>query len=506
MLSSIFPVNLFSDNLLLLLSIVILTAIFVTQAGYKYGVPSLLLFLAVGMAFGQDGVGIRFDNFDIAQSVGNIALTVILLAGGMETDINDIKPVMRQGVILSTLGVILTVAFTGWFIWLLSTRMPQALPFGTLGCFLLAATMSSTDSASVFSILRGSRMKLKNNLGSILELESGSNDPVAYVLTIILVQVISAVSAPEWEMPSSDARPMAALTLTLSFVFQIVIGAGIGICMGMAGRWLIKRTRLNGSALYAIMTLSIGFLTNSLAATLKGNGLLAIYIAAIIIGNEKKLPFKKDVLKFLDGITWLAQILMFLLLGLLVNPSELPKVALPAILIAIFMSVVARPLSVFILLAPFRKMTWRDKSFVSWVGLKGAAPILFAIYPVVADIPEAKNMFNIVFFITLLSLLFQGTTIPFAARRLKVGEDAEPEPDTFGIEMPNEMGTLKEMTLSGDDLATQNTLKGLAMPEGKRVVMIKRGEEFIVPHGHTELHPGDKLLLIEYQLPDNVVS
>lgn len=485
MLLSLFPVNLFSDNLLLLLSIVIITALFVSQAGYKFGVPSLLLFLAVGMAFGQDGVGIRFDNFHIAQSVGNIALTVILLAGGMETDFRSIKPVLRQGIILSTLGVLFTVAFTGGFIWFLSTRMPQALPFGVLGCFLLAAAMSSTDSASVFNILRGSRLSLKNNIGSVLELESGSNAPVAYVLTITLVQIITAGNAPK--------TPVVVLTL----LFQILIGAGIGVGMGYLGRWMIKRIRLRGSALYAIMVLCLGFLTNAVAADLKGNGLLALYIAAIILGNDKKLPFKKDVLKFLDGVTWLAQILMFLLLGLLVNPSELPKVAFPAILIAVFMSLVARPLSVFMLMAPFKEMNWRGKSFVSWVGLKGAAPILFAIYPVVANVPEAKDMFNIVFFITLLSLLFQGTTIPFAAKLLKVGEKAEGEVDTMGIEMPDEMGTLTNHIVTKKDLSKGNLLKDLNMPLGKRVIMIKRGDDFIMPDGGATLMEGDQMLILE---------
>lgn len=485
MLLSLFPVNLFSDNLLLLLSIVIITALYVSQAGYKFGVPSLLLFLAVGMAFGQDGVGIRFDNFDIAQFVGNMALTVILLAGGMETDYRSIKPVMRQGIILSTLGVILTVAFTGGFIWFLSVRMPQALPFGVLGCFLLAAAMSSTDSASVFNILRGSRLKLKDNIGSVLELESGSNDPVAYVLTITMVQIITAGNAPK--------TPVVLLTL----LFQIIIGAGVGIGMGYLSRWAIKRIRLSGSSLYAIMVLCIGFLTNAVAADLKGNGLLALYIAAIIIGNDKKLPFKKDILKFMDGITWLAQILMFLLLGLLVNPSELPKVAVPAILIAVFMSLVARPMSVFMLMAPFRGMNWRGKSFISWVGLKGAAPILFSIYPVVADVPHAKDLFNIVFVITLLSLLFHGTTIPFAAKLLKVGKKAEPEIDTMGIEMPDEMGILTNHIVTKKDLQNGNQLKDLQMPLGRRVIMIKRGEDFILPEGNAALMEGDQMLILE---------
>lgn len=485
MLLSLFPVNLFSDNLLLLLSIVIITALFVSQAGYKFGVPSLLLFLAVGMAFGQDGVGIHFDNFDIAQSVGNIALTVILLTGGMETNFRSIKPVLRQGIILSTLGVLLTAAFTGGFIWFLSVRMPQALPFGVLGCFLLAAAMASTDSASVFNILRGSRLRLKDNIGSVLELESGSNDPVAYVLTITFVQIITAGNVPK--------TPVVLLTL----LFQIIIGAGVGIGMGYLGRWMIKKTRLSGSALYAIMVLCLGFLTNAVAAQLKGNGLLALYIATIIIGNDKKLPFKRDVLKFLDGVTWLAQILMFLLLGLLVNPSELPKVALPAVLIAIVMSLIASPLSVFMLLASFKGMNWRDKSFISWVGLKGAAPILFSIYPVVADVPHAKDLFNIVFVITLLSLLVHGTSIPFAAKLLKVGKKAEPEIDTMCIEMPDEMGTLTNHIVTKKDLQNGNQLKDLQMPVGRRAIMIKRGEDFIMPEGNAKLMEGDQMLIME---------
>lgn len=225
--------------------------------------------------------------------------------------------------------------------------------------------------------------------------------------------------------------------------------------------------------------------------------------SVIIIGNEKKLPFKRDILKFFDGITWLAQILMFLLLGLLVNPSELPKVAIPAVLIAFFMSIVARPMSVFMLMAPFKEMNWRGKSFISWVGLKGAAPILFSIYPVVANVAEAKDMFNIVFVITLLSLLFHGTTIPFAAKLLKVGDKAEPEIDTMGIEMPDEMGLLTERILTRANLAKGNTLKALSMPDSERVVIIKRGTEFVVPTGSITLQEGDKLLVLINETTEN---
>ncbi len=484
---SLLPINLISDNVLLVLSILVFFAIPISKVGYKLGVPFLLLFLVIGMMFGQDGVGISFDNFENVQFVGNVALTIILLTGGMETSFKAIKPVIKQGLVLSTAGVLLTTALTGGFIYLLSRWMPHALPFGLLGCMLLAAVMSSTDSASVFSILRGNKMKLKNNLDNILELESGSNDPMAYVLTILLVNIYGK------EMTST--LPLVAL---LTLVMQLGIGAAVGVGMGYFTKWIAKKIRMKITMLNAIMILSLAFFTNSFAAVIKGNGLLAVYLFAIIIGNEHRLPFKKDTLKFLDGLTWLVQLLMFLMLGLLVNPTELPSVALPAILIGMFMSLVARPLSVFSLTLPFRDMTNRGRAFISWVGLKGAAPILFSIYPVVAGIPEAKEMFNIVFFITLVSLLLQGMTIPKVAKKLHVDEDSEPEVETYGIEMPDGMGTFTNHIVETADLARGNTLKDLQMPEGRRVVVIKRDEELIVPAGDVVLQPDDKLLIIEY--------
>ena len=496
-LLSLLPVNLLSDDVLLALSVLIFFALLVTKVGYKLGVPSLLLFLGVGMVFGQDGVGIRFNNFEYVQFVGNIAMIIILLTGGLETNYQSIKPVMREGIVLSTAGVLLTTAFTGGFIFLISKWMPQVLPLGLLSCFLLAAAMSSTDSASVFSILRGNKMKLKNNLDHILELESGSNDPMAFVLTIILVNIITATQSANG-IPTDVGAMRVVEVATVTLLMQLFVGAALGLGMGFLTRWLVRKMQLKNTSMNAILILSLAFFTSSIAAVLKGNGLLAVYIAAIIIGNDRKLPYKKDIMKFMDGLTWLVQLLMFLLLGLLVNPSELPSVAVPALLIALFMSFVARPVSVFALTWPFKEMTHQGRAFVSWVGLKGAAPILFSIYPVVAGVPGARSMFNIVFFITLLSLLMQGMTIPKVARKLGVEEVSDPEVETFGIDMPEEMGTLSDYVIQASDLANGNTLKDLEMPSGKRVIMIRRGDTNIVPEGNVTLAEGDKLLVLNY--------
>ncbi len=498
-LFSLFPANMFSDDVLLVLSVLVFAALLVTKVGYRFGIPTLLLFLAVGMLFGQDGFGLEFNNFEYAQFIGNVALTVILLTGGMETDIRNIKPVLKQGIILSTAGVLLTAVLTGGFIFLISRWMPEALPFGVLGCFLLAAAMSSTDSASVFSILRGNKMRLKGNLDHTLELESGSNDPMAYVLTILLVQVIATMQFPDSATFDQGLTRQLILVSSLTLLLQIVVGAGLGIAFGFLSRWLIKKVDLKGSPLHAIMIVSIGFFTNSFATVLKGNGLLAVYVAAIIIGNDPKFPYKKDIMKFHDGLTWLVQLIMFLLLGLLVNPSELPAVAIPALLIALFMSWVARPLAVFSLTAPFKSMSNRGRAFISWVGLKGAAPILFSIYPVVVGIPGAKAMFNIVFFTTLISLLMQGMTLAKVAKWLDVDDITPPEVETFGIEIPDEMGMLSDTVIKKNDPENGTAIRDINMPEGKRIVMIKRQDSFIVPDGNVILAEGDKLLILEYE-------
>lgn len=482
-----------SENVLLILSVLIFSSILISKAGYRFGLPSLLLFLVAGMLFGVDGLGLQFNDVKQAQFIGMCSLCIILFSGGMETKIKEIRPVLAPGMMLSTLGVVLTTVFTGLFIFLLSIwdRCPISLPLVT--CLLLAATMSSTDSASVFNILRNSKMRLKNNLQPMLELESGSNDPMAYILTIILIQLANTLTgdAAAGDLDSWTVAGNAFKTLFLQF------GVGIlgGIVYGFASVWFLRRVNLNNAPLYAILLLSVMFFSYTTTTYLSGNGYLAVYLAGIIIGN-KSIPYRKDILSFFDGMTWLVQIFMFLILGLLVNPHEMLKTGPVALLIGIFMILVARPLSVFISLAPFRKISTASKSFISWVGLRGAAPILFATYPVVENVEGADLIFNIVFFITLLSLVIQGSSITGSARLLKLNEDMPEEENTFGVEVPEEAGKLVEITLTEESLLHGNTLKELKLPEGMLVMMIKRQDKFIVPNGSVELQAGDRLLII----------
>ncbi|MGN0189835.1 MAG: potassium/proton antiporter, partial [Candidatus Cryptobacteroides sp.] len=377
-----------SENLLFIGSILIFVSILISKAGYKFGLPTLLLFLMVGMLFGSDGLGLQFDNVRQAQFVGIAALCVILFTGGLETKIKEIRPVLAPGLALSTIGVILTTALTGGFIYLLSgwDKFPLTLPLVT--CFLLAATMSSTDSAAVFNLLRGKNINLKHNLKPTLELESGSNDPMAYILTVMLIQIVGDLNAgASGEINGWKIATDALLTLLQQFGF----GAVIGLVMGYVSVWIINRINLRNTPLYSIMLMSIVFFTFSVTGFVGGNGYLAVYIAGIVIGNHK-ITNRKEISSFLDGLTWMMQIGMFLLLGLLVEPSEMLKIAPAGLLIGLFMMIVARPASVFVTLLPFRKISLRAKTFISWVGLRGAVPIIFATYPVVECIPGSDQI------------------------------------------------------------------------------------------------------------------
>ena len=481
-----------SENILLILSILIFSGILISKAGYRFGLPSLLLFLVAGMLFGVDGLGLQFDDVKQAQFIGMCSLCIILFSGGMETKFKEIRPVLAPGLVLSTAGVLLTTVFTGLFIYLLSIweSCPINLPLVT--CLLLAATMSSTDSASVFNILRNSRMKLKNNLQPLLELESGSNDPMAYILTIILIQLAGSLSG---NTPGDiDSWHVAADTVK-TFLLQFGVGTAGGAVFGFASVWFLRRVNLSNAPLYAIMLLSVMFFSFTVTTYLAGNGYLAVYIAGIIIGNSS-IPYKKDIFSFFDSLTWLVQIVMFLILGLLVNPHEMLKVAPVALLIGVFMILVARPLSVFISLAPFRSISAQSKFFTSWVGLRGAAPIIFATYPVVENVQGADLIFNIVFFITLVSLVVQGSSIPASARMFRLNEEMDEEENTFGIEVPEEAGKLVEISLTEESLLHGDTLKELKLPEGMLVMMIKREGKFIVPNGSVKLRAGDRLLII----------
>lgn len=473
-----------AENILLVGSVLIFTSILISKTGYRFGIPTLLLFLLVGMAFGSDGLGIQFNSASDAQFIGMMALSIILFSGGMDTRYTDIKPVLKQGILLSTVGVLVTTLLTGLFIYFLSNHTQANIELTLLVSLLLAATMSSTDSASVFSLLRSQRMNLKYNLRPMLELESGSNDPMAYMLTIVLIQVIGSGSNFDIVIILKD--------LFLQFLF----GGVLGYAFGKFSVWLINKIELSNSSLYPILLLSIIFITFTLTDLVKGNGYLAVYIAGMIVGNAR-LAYRKETNTFMNGLTWLFQIIMFLTLGLLVNPHEMIDIAVTALLIGIFMILIARPVSVFLCLLPFKGISNKARIFISWVGLRGAVPIIFATYPVIAQIPGSNQLFNTVFFITLLSLIIQGMTISKMARWLKLDLPEEKEGNEFGVELPEEIDThLNDITLTEDMLTVGNRLADMNIPKGTLVMLIKRENEFIIPNGQIELHAGDKLLVM----------
>ncbi len=469
---------------LLIGAILIYVSIVISKTGFRFGIPTLLLFLIVGMLFGTDGLGLQFDSPKVAQFIGMVALSIILFTGGFETKLSDIKPVISQGIVLSTAGVLLTTVITGFFIYFISEKNFTDLSMPLMASMLLAATMSSTDSASVFSILRSQHINLKENLRPMIELESGSNDPMAYMLTIILIQIIGS------------GADLNAVEVVKSLLVQFLVGAFLGFVIGKLAVKQINKINLPNSSLYPILLLSVVFIAFTITDMLNGNGYLAVYIAGMVTGNEK-LTYRREITTFMDGMTWLFQIVMFLVLGLLVNPHEMLSVGLVSLLIALFMIFVSRPISVFACLLPFRNMTTRARLFVSWVGLRGATPILFATYPVVAGVEGSNQLFDIVFFITLISLLVQGMSISKVAKMLKLDLPEEKTGNAFGVELPDELDSkLNDITLTEEMLAKGRRLADMNLPKGTLVMIIKRGEEFIVPNGTMELKAGDQLLLI----------
>lgn len=486
-----------SENILLIGSTLLIAGVLIGKSSYRFGLPLLLIFLLVGMAFGTDGLGIQFSDMHTAQFIGMIALCIILFSGGMGTKLSAIRPVIVPGLVLSTVGVLLTALITGLFIWWLSGMSWTNIHFAFLPSLLLAATMSSTDSASVFGILGSQKVALRNNLRPMLELESGSNDPMAYMLTIILIEALTMGGG------------LSVGSIIVELVLQFGVGAAGGFLMGKLTLWLIGVYRRTGrsagaqedasqaTSMISILMIGCVFFTFAITTALAGNGYLAVYICGIILGNAT-LPNHRGISKFLDGMTWLAQIVVFLMLGLLVNPHEMIDVAAVSLLIGAFMILIGRPLSVFLSLSPFHKISLRCKTFISWVGLRGAVPIIFATYPVVDNVEGAGQIFNIVFFVTLLSLLIQGTTVIASARRLKLIDTDASDDEDFGVELADELPTsLQTMTLTSQQLAGGNTLRDMNLPAGHLVMMIRRGSRYIVPNGTRRLQPGDTLLIIK---------
>lgn len=474
------------ELVLLGLSLLFLISMLVGKAGSRFGVPALLLFLAVGMLAGRDGLGIEFNDVEAAQTIGTIALCIILFSGGLDTKLSEIKPIMAQGVVLATIGVLLMAITTGVLIWWISGMTVQGAGVGFITSLLLASTMSSTDSASVFAILRSRGLRLKNNLRPLLELESGSNDPMAYVLVITLIDMIKIGTEPNyWQ----------AIGMVL---LQLCIGALAGFGLGKLSVWIINRIRIDNSSIYPILVFTFCIFIFSATYFMYGNGFLAVYLAGLVIGNSK-FVHKRTSLSFFDGLAWLSQLIMFLTLGLLVNPKDLIVVIVPGLIISFLMIFVTRPFCVFFCLLPFRKMANRDKLFVSWVGLRGAVPIIFAIITLASGVPHADYIFNIVFFCTLISLLVQGTSLAQFAVWLKLADKPHESrrQDTFDIAFADDIKTVtSEITITPEALKNGTILMNMPLPEHTLVVMVKREELYFVPTGTTSLQENDKLLVI----------
>lgn len=469
--------NLTIENILLVGSILLFISIIAGKTSYKFGVPTLLLFLAIGMLAGSDGIGgIRFEDPKLAQFIGIISLNFILFSGGLDTNWNSVKPILWEGLSMSTLGVLLTALCLGTFVWLITD-------FTVYESLLLGSIVSSTDAAAVFSILRSKSLALKSNLRPTLELESGSNDPMAYVLTIAFLSLVV----------NQDQSVYSIIPL---FFRQMFLGGVAGYFFGRLSKYIINKIRLDFEGLYPVLVISLMFITFSATDAIGGNGFLAIYICAVFLGNQD-LIHKKTILKMYDGLAWLMQIVLFLTLGLLVFPTHIFPVVGIGLLISVFLILVARPLSVFISLAPF-KMKTRRKLYISWVGLRGAVPIVFATYPLLAGIEKADMIFNIVFFISVTSVLVQGTTLTTVAHWLHVALPEKVKPlgptDAFLSELPKT--TMKEFEISPAADVVGKKIVDLGFPPNAIIAMIKRGEKYLTPNGATVIEARDKLIVL----------
>ncbi len=467
------------EYLLLAAAVLLLVSIVASKASGRLGVPALALFLIIGMLAGSDGPGgIYFDDPRLAQWLGVIALVFILYAGGLDTDWERIRPVWTAGLALSTLGVLLTALLMGLF-------ATVVLRLSLLQGMLLGAIVSSTDAAAVFAVLRARSVRLREPLEPLLELESGSNDPMAVFLTAALTGLLA----------SPDASP---LRLVPAFFQQMLLGAALGYGMGRAMAWIVNRVRLHVEGLYPVLTVALALLTYAGTAMLGGNGFLAVYLAGLTMGRGD-FVHRRSLLRFHDGLAWLMQIAMFLVLGLLVFPSRLPAVAGASLLAAAFLIFVARPLSIAATLLPFG-LPAREQAMVAWVGLRGAVPIILATFPRLAGLPQADLIFNIVFFVVLTSVLIQGTTITPVARWLGVtARPLSPARPPIEVTANDLKGELLELVVPSGSAAVGRQIVDLGLPRGALIVLIGRGSEHLVPDGNTVLEAGDHLLILADQ-------
>jgi potassium/hydrogen antiporter len=463
--------------LMLVAAVLLLGGVLLSKTSSRFGVPSLLLFLFLGMLAGSDGLlGVQFEDFALAQAYGVLALAFILFSGGASTAWDDVRPVLWPGLALASVGVLVSALVLG-------TLASVILDVTLLEGMLLGSIIASTDAAAVFSILRSRGVSLSGRLRPLLELESGSNDPAAVFLTVGIIALIQGDQS-------------SVVGLVWLFVRQMGIGLLGGLVLARLAVWLINRLHLEYDGLYPVLTVAFVLLTYEGTSLAGGSGFLACYVAGLAMANDEFLH-KRSLLRFHDAIAWLMQISMFVLMGLLVFPSQVPAVAGQALLVAAVLILVARPIAVFATLLPLR-IPLRETLFISWVGLRGATPIILATFPVVAGVPDALTIFNVVFFVVLASVASQGTTIPAVARRLGLALPHAPVHSyTFDAVISGESGhALRELTVLPGSAAVGRTIVALGLPVGVLVVLLRRGGQQAVPQGGTRIEAGDQLLLL----------
>lgn len=459
-------------TMMLVGSLILLVCVTSSKLLYRFGVPALLIFLVLGMFFGSDGPGgIYFDNFDLARQLCSFGLVFIMFYGGLGTNWKMAKPVAVPSILLSTVGVVVTAVLTGLFChFVLGTTLLEGL--------LVGSVVGSTDAASVFSILRSRKLNLKGGLASMLEVESGSNDPIAYMMTMVILSLMSAGGGN---------------SIVLMVVCQLVFGLGLGFGLAKLAVWILRRVKFEIESYYLIFVAAVAILGYSLCEFIGGNGYLCVYIVGIVVGNSK-IVHKRSLVHFFDGISWLMQIMLFFTLGLLSFPSHLPSVLLPGILVSLFLILVARPAAVFGILCWFKRPV-KQQLFVSWVGLRGAASIVFAIFAVTNVSGMENDLFHMIFFVALFSVAVQGTLIPFFAKKLDLVEESSPVLKTFTDYQEETGAVLKEYLIESDSVWANKAIVEADIPEEILVVMIKRGDEVVVPKGSTVILPGDRLVL-----------
>lgn len=460
---------------LLITAFLMLLSVFASKLSSKYGIPSLFIFLGLGMLAGSDGIlGIYFDNVELAQNIGTLALIFILFGGGLDTAWKSIKPVLKDGLILATFGVLFTAFFAAICVY-------YVLDFTFIESLLVGAIISSTDAAAVFAILRAKGISLKKKLTPLLELESGSNDPMAIFLTVAILQILmlpESSSVSEW---------------IFKFFLQFLIGGILGYIFGILLPSILNRIHLSFYGLYPVFTIGWILFLFSSVSLLDGNGFLAVYLAGIV-ANTKEFVHKKNLIGFHEGLSWIMQITVFLALGLLVFPSELPDVMISGLIIAFWLMFIARPAGVF-LSTSFSSFSIREKAFISWVGLRGAVPIILATYPYLQGFEKSNLIFNIVFFIVLFSIVIQGTTLPLMAKWLKVESKSKDFKPENVLASPLFYHTLKQFYIEENSKVIGLSIVELNLPADFLILLIKRQNDYIKPTGSTILEENDMLLI-----------